>query len=66
VGIIVKNMDELLKKLIIDFGNYDITFVTYIKWKMWIQKMWVMPKKRPPSNEEFLKMHQETFQYKKF
>jgi hypothetical protein len=23
-------------------------------------------KKRPPSNEEFLKMHQETFQYKKF
>ncbi len=37
--IIVRNMDELLKKLIIDFGNYDITFVTYIKWKMWIQKM---------------------------
>jgi hypothetical protein len=29
--IIVRNMDELLKKLIIDFGNYDITFVTYIK-----------------------------------
>ncbi len=40
MGIILKNMDEFKEKIvhIMDFWNDDITFFTWIKWKMWIQK----------------------------
>jgi hypothetical protein len=40
MGIIFNNKDELKEKIghIMDFWNDDITFFTWIKWQMWIQK----------------------------